>query len=76
MRTIKFCALVVIGFVALGELFIMLGNSDDRAGGVFVGILITVGSAVVASAAAMFERVLQNAVVIKSENDLNRSRSS
>jgi hypothetical protein len=76
MRTIKFCALAVIGFVALGELFIVLGNSDDRAGGVFVGILITVGSAVVASAAAMFERVLQNAVVIKSENDLNRSRSS
>jgi hypothetical protein len=40
LRTIKSCALAIIGFVALGELFIMLGNSDDRAGGVFVGILI------------------------------------
>src|SRR5215211_120203 len=29
LRTIKFCALAIIGFVALGELFIMLGNSDD-----------------------------------------------
>ena len=76
LRTIKFCALAIIGFVALGELFIMLGNSDDRAGGVFMGILIAFGSAVIATAAAIFERVLQNAVDIKSENDLKRSRSS
>src|SRR5712671_2288757 len=27
MWTIKFCALATIGFVAVGELFIMLGNS-------------------------------------------------
>jgi len=49
----------------------MLGNSDDRAGGVFMGILITFGSIVIATAAAMFERILQNAVDIKSENDVN-----
>jgi len=70
LRNIKFCALGIIGFVAVGELFIMLGNSDDRAGGVFMGILITFGSVVAATAAAMFERILQNAVDIKSENDL------
>jgi hypothetical protein len=70
LRTIKFCALAIIGFVAVGELFIMLGNSDDRAGGVFIGILITFGSVIIAAAAAMFERILQNAVDIKSENDL------
>jgi hypothetical protein len=70
LRTIKFCALGIIGFVAVGELFIMLGNSDDRAGGIFMGILITFGSVVIATAAAMFERILQNAVDIKSENDL------
>jgi Protein of unknown function (DUF2975) len=70
LRTIKFCALGIIGFVAVGELFIMLGNSDDRAGGVFIGVLITFGSLVVATAAAMFERILQNAVNMKSENDM------
>ena len=70
LRTIKYCALAIIGFVAVGELFIMLGNSDDRAGGIFMGILITFGSVVIATAAAMFERILQNAVDIKSENDL------
>jgi Protein of unknown function (DUF2975) len=62
LRTIKFCALALIGFVAVGELFIMLGNSDDRAGGVFIVLLITLGSVVIATAAAMFERILQNAV--------------
>ena len=70
LRTIKFCAIAIIGFVAGAEIFIMLGNSDDRAGGVFMGILITFGSIVIATAAAMFERILQNAVDIKSENDL------
>src|SRR5438874_2706581 len=70
LRTIKFCAISIVGFVVGGEIFIMLGNSDDRAGGVFMGILITFGSIVIATAAAMFGRILQNAVDIKSENDL------
>jgi Protein of unknown function (DUF2975) len=70
LRTIKYCAISIIGFVAGGEIFIMLGDSDDRAGGVFIGILITFGSVVVATAAAMFERILQQAVDIKSGNDL------
>ena len=70
LRTIKFCAIAIVGFVAVGEIFIMLGNSDDRAGGVFMGILITFGSVVIATAAAMFARILQSAVDIKSENDL------
>ena len=70
LRTIKYCAMSLIGFVAIGEIFIMLGTSDDRAGGVFMGILITFGSVVIATAAAMFERILQNAVDIKSGNDL------
>ena len=71
LRTIKYCALAIIGFVVVEEIFIMVNHgSDDPAGGVFVGILITFGSVVIAAAAAMFERILQNAVDIKSENDL------
>jgi len=62
LRTIKFCAIAMIGFVAVGEIFILLSNSDDRAGGVFMGVLITFGSLVMANAAALFERILQNAV--------------
>ncbi len=70
LRSIKYCAMAIIGFVAVEETFIVLNNSsDDRAGGVFMGILITFGSIVIATAAAMFERILQSAVDIKSEND-------
>jgi len=71
LRTIKWCAISLIGFVAGGELFILLLNdSDDRAGGVFMGVLITFGSIVMATAAATFERILQSALDLKSENDL------
>ena len=71
LRTIKYCALTTVGFVVIEEIFIMLNHgSDDAAGGVFMGVLITFGSIVIATAAAMFERILQNAVDIKSENDL------
>jgi hypothetical protein len=71
LRTIKYCALAIVGFVVVEEIIIMLTHgNDDAAGGVFMGVLITFGSIVIATAAAMFERILQNAVDIKSENDL------
>src|ERR1044072_2304553 len=41
LRTIKYCAAAIIGFVGLGEIFIIWGPSDDHAGGVFMGVLIT-----------------------------------
>ena len=73
MRTIKYCALAIIGFVVLEELFILLsGNRDLENPGapIFLGFLISFPAIVVAAAAAMFERILQKAVDLKSENDL------
>lgn len=71
LRNIKYCAIAIIGFIVVEEIFIMLNHSsDDPAGGFFMGVLITFGSIVVATVAAMFERILQSAVDIKSENDL------
>src|SRR6267378_3085755 len=64
MRTIKYCALVIIGFVAVSVIFMIGGDRDDRPGGTFMRILITFPSIVVATAAAVFERILQNAVDI------------
>src|SRR5215208_4816975 len=52
LRTIKFCAIAIIGFVAGAEVFIMLHSSDDRAGGVFMGIVVAFGAVVIATAAA------------------------
>jgi hypothetical protein len=59
LRMIKVCALTTIGFVAVGELFIMMGDSDDRAGGFFMGFLIAFGSVIVATVAARLERVFR-----------------
>lgn len=73
IRTIKHCALIIIGFVAGGEIYlftVMRRIEDDIAGGVMIGVLIMFTSIVIAIAAAMFERILQNAVDMKSENDL------
>ena len=72
LRTIKYCAIAIIGFVALSVIFMypMLGDKDDRPAGVFMRILITFTSIVIATAAGRFERILQNGVDIKSDNGL------
>jgi hypothetical protein len=71
LRVIRYCVIAIIGFVAAFELYILFGiTSDDRAGGVFIGVLIALISTVIAAGAAMFERILQNGVDLKSENDL------
>ena len=70
LRIIKYCAISIIGFVAVSVLFMPFSDPDDRPPGVVMRILITFGAIVVATAAAMFERILQNAVDMKSENDL------
>ena len=71
LRTIKYCAMTIIGFVAGAVIFIlMFGDKEERPAGFFMCILFTFASIVIGTAAAMFERILQNAVDIKSENDL------
>jgi hypothetical protein len=72
LRIIKYCALTT-AILILGAdsyLFIFIRGKDDIAGGVMMGVFIIFVSAVIATAAAVFERILQNAVDIKSENDL------
>jgi Protein of unknown function (DUF2975) len=69
VRTIKYCAITMIGFVAASVIFLFFGDPEDRPAGVFIRALITVGSIVVAIAAALFERILQTGVAVKSENN-------
>jgi hypothetical protein len=71
VRIIKYCALAIPVLIIVGEAFVIFSaNGDDVAGPVALGIYATFASIVIATAVAVFERVLQNAVVIKSENDL------
>lgn len=72
LRTIKFCAIAVAIFIIGAEvyIFIFVRGTDDVAGGVMMGAFIIFVSAVIATAAGVFERILQNAVELKTENDL------
>jgi hypothetical protein len=71
LRRIKYCALAVIGFIIGAEAYIIFGvQSDDRAGGVAMGVFTGFPCLVAATAAAVLERVLQSAVDLKSEHDL------
>ena len=72
LRAIKYCAMSLVGFLLGAEAYFFTGmrGKDDIAGGVMVGLLLIFVSAVVATAAAVFERTLQSAVELKSENDL------
>ena len=71
LRTIKYCALIIVGFIvpAVAYLFVVRPG-DDIAGGVAIGLLISVISLVVATIASVGERTLQSGVEMKSENNL------
>jgi hypothetical protein len=78
LRTIKRCALItaaeIIAFITyLGlhaRLYPEVGAQDGPEGPIMLGLVTTFVSIVVATAAAVFERLLQKAVDMKSENDL------
>lgn len=72
LRIIKYCALITAMFIFGAEayIFIFIRGTDDIAGGVMMGAFVILVCAIVGTAATVFERILQNAVDIKSENDL------
>ncbi|OGN03293.1 MAG: hypothetical protein A2655_00485 [Candidatus Yanofskybacteria bacterium RIFCSPHIGHO2_01_FULL_43_42] len=72
LRTIKYCAIILSISIVMAILYIRIfhNKDDDPAGAIAIGILATFISIVVATATAVFEKTLQSAVDIKSENDL------
>src|SRR6266513_2754699 len=60
LRIIKYCAIALVAMIgaAVAYLFIAVRGKDDIAGGVAVGVLMTFVSVVIATAAAVFERLL------------------
>lgn len=72
LRTIKYCAICLMVFILGAEVYIgtVVRGTDDIAGGVAIGLMLMFVSAIIATAAAVFEKLLQTAVDIKSENDL------
>jgi hypothetical protein len=72
LRIMKYCAIAMVGFIVVSFAFMAFADpaDDDGPQGVMLRILVAFPTIVVAAAAAMFERLLQNAVEMKSENDL------
>jgi hypothetical protein len=71
LKNMKFASLSLIGFIVLVLFYIrFFAQGDDSAGPTMLGMIASVGVAVIATAAAVFQKLLQNAVDIKSENDL------
>jgi hypothetical protein len=72
LRSIKYCAVIICILIILAGLYIRLFHhkDDDPAGFLAMCIVTTFVSFVIATAAAIFEKLLQNAIDMKSENDL------
>jgi len=72
LKIVKYCAITLSILIVMAGLYIRIfhAEGDDPAGFLAMCIVTTFVSIVVATAAAVFERILQNAVDIKSENDL------
>ncbi len=72
LKSIKYCAIVLSILIVLAGVYIKIfhNKEDDPAGFLAMCIVTTFVSIVVATAAAIFEKVLQNAIDMKSENDL------
>jgi hypothetical protein len=71
LMRIKYCAISICGLHVLGlPLYYLVADKDDAPGLIFVGLVIPFASLVIAVFAAVLQRLLQEAINIKSENDL------
>ena len=71
LKKIKFCALIISGlYVVILPFVFGLAQIDDAPGLVLVGMVPIFASLVIAVFAAVLQRLLQDAIEIKKENDL------
>ncbi|MFC6333035.1 DUF2975 domain-containing protein [Paenibacillus septentrionalis] len=71
LKSIKQCALTISGLYVLNlPLLYILAEIDDAPGLILLGLIVIFASVVIAVFAAVLQRLLQEAIHIKSENDL------
>ncbi|WP_088363477.1 DUF2975 domain-containing protein [Bacillus cereus] len=71
LKRVKYCAISICGLHFLGlPLYYLVADKDDAPGLIFVGLIIPFASLVIAIFSAVLQRLLQDAINIKSENDL------
>ena len=71
LKNIKLCALTICGlYVVIMPFVYLVAELDDAPGLIIVGMVPAFASLVIAIFAAVLQRLLQEAINIKSENDL------
>lgn len=71
LKNIKNCAISISGLYTLGmPLFYLVADKDDAPGIIVIGMIIIFASMVIAVFAAVLQKLLKEAIDIKSENDL------
>lgn len=71
LKHIKYCAIVISVLYVCGvPLLFPIADADDAPGLILIGAAIACGPIVIAVFAAILEKLLQNALDLKSENDL------
>ncbi len=71
LKKIKYCAITLSGVYVVGmPLFYLIAERDDAPGIILIGMVIIFASMVIAVFAAVLQRLLKEAIDIKSENDL------
>ena len=72
LQSIKYCAIIVSISIVMAGLYISLfhAKEDDPAGFLAMCIVLIFISIVAATAVAVLEKILQNAIDMKTENDL------
>lgn len=71
LKNIKYCAIIISCIFVLGmPLFYLFAERDDAPGVIVIGMVLVFASMVIAVFAAVLQRLLKEAIDIKSENDL------
>lgn len=71
LKKIKNCAITISSIYVVGmPLFYIIAEKDDAPGIILIGLILIFASMVIAVFAAVLQRLLQEAIHIKSENDL------
>ncbi len=74
LKNMKYASLSLIGFIAFALIYIRFfvppTQEDDPAGVMMLGMIMSLAFGVIAAATGVFQEFFQNAVDLKSENDL------
>ena len=71
LKKIKFCALIISGvYVIILPFIYLVADLDDAPGLIVIGMVVIFAAFVISVFAALLQRLLQQAIEIKTENDL------